>query len=121
MESARVNIEYSDGNLCSLNNLKLLLYNLQIRVVKLVGITDHFLVNLLDNSDLKKLFSEDATIALRASSYTAILPGQLKANRSVIVQEVERQILQHLKTKLRMKYYNRTNGPPFKVPPDYRK
>ena len=71
MESARVGIEYSDGNLSSPNNLKRLLYNLQIRLVKLVRNTDYFLANLLDSSDLETLITDGVTLALRSSSYTA--------------------------------------------------
>ena len=74
-------------------SLLTLLDRFEVRVTKRICNDDYFLVYLSSAADAKKLFSEEVTYALQVASIKPIIPGELKASRSVLLRRVDRQIL----------------------------
>ena len=101
MDTYRIRINYSDRNLCSRDNLLRILSNFNIRVTRVVHNTSHYFVHLFSATDTERVFDNDVGTALRLSSFTALLPGELKANRSVLLINVDREILKQPEANIR--------------------
>ena len=93
MDTYRIHINYSDRNLCSRDNLLRILSNFNNRVTIFVHSTSHYFVHLFSTTDTEWVFDNDVGTALRLSPFTVMLPGELKANRSVLLINVDREIL----------------------------
>ena len=101
MEDYRIKIECGDTNLGSRENLLKILSKFHVRVTKLVNKKDYFLVFVNDSSDTEKVFRNEVTAALHHCSFKAFLPRELKANRSVILRSVDKQLMAHSEERIK--------------------
>ena len=109
MGTYRIRIHYSDRNLGSRDNLLRILSNFNIRVTRFVHITSHYFVHLFSATDTERVFNNYVGTALRLSSFTAMIPGELKANRSVLMINVDCEVLKQPEAIIReelIKYNN---------------
>ena len=95
MEDSRVNVEYCDANLGSRANLLTFLSRFSIRVTKLVNKNNYSLAFLNDSTYSEQLFRNEVSIAAQHSSFEVIVPKELIAKRSVIMRNVDKQLISH--------------------------
>lgn len=101
MEDNRVKVEYRDANLGSRANLLTILSRFSIRVTKLVNKNNYYLAFLNDSTDSEKVFSNEVSTALQHSSFKAIVPKELIAKRSVIMRNVDKQLMSHSEEEIK--------------------
>jgi len=80
------------SNLCTKENLLLLLSNHSIKIVKLLPTGLNFTIICSNIDETEKVFGDGVISSLNDSGFSPVLPAELKSNRSVVVHRVDLHI-----------------------------
>ena len=93
MSSCKVFVKTSENsNLCTKENLLVLLSSHSIKIIKLLTAGSNFSIICSDTVETEKLFRENVISSLGDSGFSPVLPGELKSSRSVILRKVDPHI-----------------------------
>ena len=94
----------SDSLVCNKKNLQILLHELDIKIKSFIFKTTEIIVTCVDVDEAEKVFSDTSLAALSSSDFSPILPPELRCSRSVILHNVDSEILsndtQSIKTEI---------------------
>jgi len=95
MATIKVLVKVNSKILCSKRNLLLLCNEHSVKIIKITPSGDDFNVFCLNAIQTEKLFSDEMLQTLTNSGFSPILPAELKANRSVLVRNVDPHIFEN--------------------------
>lgn len=85
----------TNSKLCTKKNLLIICDKHKVKIVKVINSGVNLSVFCLSIDDTEKLFSEPVASSLFDCGFSAVLPGELKSNRSVLIKSMDPSIFDH--------------------------
>ena len=100
MSGVKLHIK-SNSVTCTSNNLLLICASKSLKITSVKQINRNFNVYIPSQDECEKFFESEALSALQIGGFYPVLPGALKAARTIIVHRAEEEILNHDETSIK--------------------